>query len=228
MIFGGAGAIHGPLLADEIGIGRVVIPRLSAVFCGFGGLVSDLLYDVVRNVHGVALDDSALATIFGNLRAEGATWLAEQAAAATPVFEPFADVRYAGQSFDVSTRLGEAPDLAAVAEAFHAEHRRLFGHANPGAAIEIIALRLRVRGVLARPAAVPASPGGGAPAARHRRLRCNGAWHDAQLYAWADLPIGWEAQGPAVIEQETATVVVPPAFGVRVGAFGDLILQRER
>jgi N-methylhydantoinase A len=227
MIFGGAGAIHGPLLADEIGIGRVVIPRLSAVFCGFGGLVSDLLYDVVRNVHGVVLDDAALAGIFDDLRAAGTAWLTEQAAAATPVFEPYADVRYAGQSFDVSTRLGDTPDLAAVAEAFHAEHRRLFGHANPGAAVQIIAIRLRVRGKLSRPAAVPAAPGAGTPRASHRRLRCNGAWHDARLYAWSELPIGWEIRGPAVIEQETATVVVPPAFRVRVGVFGDLILQRE-
>jgi N-methylhydantoinase A len=227
MIFGGAGAIHGPLLADEIGIGRVVIPRLAAVFCGFGGLVSDLLYDVVRNVHGVALDDAGLAGIFAGLRAEGAAWLAAQAAAARAEFEAFADVRYTGQSFDVATRLVGAADMAGVAEAFHGEHRRLYGHANPGAAIEIIAVRLRVRGVLARPGAVAAAPGGGAPVARRRRLRCNGAWHDANLFAWGELPIGWEGHGPAVIEQETATVVVPPAFGVRVGEFGDLILQRE-
>jgi N-methylhydantoinase A len=227
MIFGGAGAIHGPLLADEIGIGRVVIPRLAAVFCGFGGLVSDLLYDVVRNVHGVVLDDAALAAIFRDLRAAGAAWLIEQAAEAAPVFEPYADVRYAGQSFDVSTRLGEVSDLAAIAEAFHAEHRRRFGHANPGADIEIIAVRLRVRGVLPRPAAVPVPASAGIPRVRRRRLRCNGTWHEAQLFAWNELPIGWQAKGPAVIEQETATVVVPPAFRVRVGEFGDLILMRE-
>ncbi len=227
MIFGGAGAIHGPLLADEIGIGRVVIPRLSAVFCGFGGLVSDLLYDVVRNVHGMSLDDTALHGIFTDLRETGTAWLAAQAAGTAPVFEAYADVRYAGQSFDVSTRLAETIGLAAIAGAFHAEHRRLFGHANPGAAIEIIAVRLRVRGVLPRPAAVAAPTGAGVPLARERRLRCNGAWHGARLYAWGDLPIGWETQGPAIIEQETATVVVPPAFRVQVGIFGDLILQRS-
>jgi N-methylhydantoinase A len=227
MIFGGAGAIHGPLLADEIGIGRVIIPRLAAVFCGFGGLVSDLLYDVVRNVHGMAIDDAKLTTTFEELRGTGRAWLTEQAAGATAVFEHYADVRYVGQSFDVATRLGEAADLAAIAEAFHAEHGRLFGHANPGAAIEIIAVRLRVRGLLDRPAAIPAALGGGAPALRHRRLRCNGAWHDAALYAWAELPVGWRGRGPAIIEQETATVLVPPAFGVAVGPFGDLVLSRE-
>jgi N-methylhydantoinase A len=227
MIFGGAGAIHGPLLADEIGIGRVVIPRLASVFCAFGGLVSDLLYDVVRNVHGTAPDEAVVAAHYASMREDGRAWLAEQAAEAAPDFEYYADVRYAGQSFDVATRLGERTDLGAIAERFHAEHRLLFGHASPGTPIEIIALRLRVRGVLPGPGAVPMEAGAHDPAARLRQVRFNGAWHDSRLFAWNELPVGWRAKGPAIIEQETATVVVPPSFHVSVGAFGDLILQRE-
>ncbi len=71
MIFGGAGAIHGPLLADEIGIGRVVVPRASSVFCAFGCLVSDLLYDLVRTVHGVAVDPELIVESFADARTAG-------------------------------------------------------------------------------------------------------------------------------------------------------------
>ena len=237
MIFGGAGAIHGPLLADEIGIGRVIVPRLAAVFCGFGGLVSDLLYDVVANIHGQPQDDAALAAAFAELAARGKAWLAAQATDAIPKFERYADVRYAGQSFDIPTRLDGAdpeapPGAALIADAFHAEHRQRFGHANPGAAIEVIALRLRVRGNLPRPAAIPAAiPAATAdrqpPTPRTRRARFAGAWHQVPLHAWTDLPIGFAAQGPAIVAQETATVVVPPAFRFTVGRFGDLILDRS-
>jgi N-methylhydantoinase A len=227
MIFGGAGAIHGPLLAEEIGIGRVIVPRLASVLCAFGGLVSDLLYDVVRNVHGTALDDAAIATIFSDLRAQGEAWLADQAADATPSAEYNADIRYEGQSFDVGVVLTERPDLARLADAFHAEHNRRFGHANPGAAIEIIALRLRVRGALPRPGAVARPSGGAAPKQRGRRLRFGGAWHDAPVFRWADLPVGWSTPGPAVVEQETATVIVPPRFSAAMGEFGDLTLRKE-
>ncbi len=227
MIFGGAGAIHGPLLADEIGIGRVIVPRLSAVFCGFGGLVSDLLYDVVANVHGQPQDDAALEQAYATLGDQGTRWLAAQATDATPQFERYADIRYAGQSFDVPTRVGQAPTAAALAEAFHAEHEKRYGHASPGAPIEIISLRLRVRGILPGPAAIAADPAAKAvPPPATRRARFNGAWHDVPLYAWADLPIGHTAQGPAIVAQETATVVVPPAFRFTVGRFGDLILDR--
>ena len=231
MIFGGAGAIHGPLLADEIGIGRVVVPRVSSVFCAFGCLVSDLLYDVVRSVHGVALDAAAVTGTYAGLRDQGARWLAEQAASVPPEFEHAADVRYVGQSFDVSAPVpGEAArngDLAAIAASFHEEHTRLYGHAHPGNPIEVMALRVRVRGALPRPAAQPASPSQSSIAARQRRARFNGAWHDAPLLAWGDLPRGWRAQGPAVIEQETATVVVPPAFAASLGDYGDLVLRTE-
>ncbi|HZS81274.1 MAG TPA: hydantoinase/oxoprolinase family protein [Stellaceae bacterium] len=237
MIFGGAGAIHGPLLADEIGIGRVVVPRASSVFCGFGCLVSDLLYDLVRTVHGMALEAGLIARIYDELRREGERWLAEQTGAEfaiEPSLEYFADVRYRGQSFDVATRIDAAAaaagDMKAIAAAFHAEHRRLYGHAEPHAAIEILTLRARIRGRLAQPAATPVAPG---PARaieprRRRRARFDGAWHETAIYARGDLPIGWRGAGPAIVEEETATVVIPPAFSAEIGRFGDLILERRR
>ena len=228
MIFGGAGAIHGPLLADEIGIGRVVVPRLSAVFCAFGGLVSDLLYDVGRSVHGRALDNAAIAASFAALREEGEQWLARQAASATPVLHYFADVRYAGQSFDIPTALTDRPTMQAVADSFHAEHRQRFGHAHLDAEIEIIALRLRVRGILPAPGAVPQPVTSAVvPTPRQRQLRFNGIWHAAPVFDWAKLQPGWTGHGPAVIQQATATVIVPPSFAIQIGQFGDLVLQKE-
>ena len=232
MIFGGAGAIHGPLLADEIGIGRVIIPRLAAVFCGYGGLVSDLRYDLIRTVHGRALAAPDITAIYAELRAEATAWLAAQVRDAAPSYDYSADVRYAGQSFDVAARLdpaaAERGDLAAIATAFHAEHRRLYGHADPGQEIETIALRLRIQGALPRPGATPWPPAATTiPPPRMTAARFNGTLRDTPRYNWADLPPGWTLQGPAIIAQETATVVVPPAFTVTVGAYGDLILQRS-
>ncbi len=232
MIFGGAGAIHGPLLADEIGIGRVIVPRVSSVFCAFGCLVSDLLYDLVRTVHGDALTPSGIAATYADLRGQGAAWLETQAASLAPVFEYAVDMRYAGQSFDITVRLdaaaAETGDAAAFATAFHAEHAQLYGHSRPGAEVEIMSLRLRVRGVLPRPGAEPAAISAATPPQRSRPARFGGAWHDTALFAWDDLPVGWSAPGPVIVEQETATVVVPPGFSAAIGRFGDLILQRRQ
>ncbi len=233
MIFGGAGAIHGPLLAPEMGLGRVLVPRVSSVFCAFGCLVSDLLYDTVRSVHGRALDTASIAATFAALREEGAAWLAQQAAGIAPEFEHHAEMRYAGQSFNVDTlldsRAAEAGDIGRITEAFHAEHARLFGHSRPGAEIEIISLRLRVRGALPRPGAEagPVREASATPQPRFRRVRFDDAWHDTPVYRWGGLPTGWRGSGPLIVEQETATVLVPPAFDVTLGTFGDLILERR-
>jgi N-methylhydantoinase A len=61
---------------------------------------------------------------------------------------------------------------------------------------------------------------------RHRRLRFDGVWHDAALLDWAQLPPGWTGPGPAIIAQETATVLVPPGFTAEIGQYGDLILRK--
>ncbi len=230
MIFGGAGAIHGPLLAAEIGIGRVVIPRLAAVFCGFGGLVSELRYDVIRTVHGERMTPGSVAAAYAALRAEASAWLAAQSAGAEPAFDHAADVRYAGQSFEVAAGISGAAaaqgDLGAIATAFHAEHRRLYGHAHPANPVEIIALRLTVRGRLPRPGALPLPAGAAPGAAATRAARFAGRTVDAPVLDWTALPPGWSARGPAIIAQETATVVVPPGFTVSMGIYGDLILER--
>ncbi|MCL2428515.1 MAG: hydantoinase/oxoprolinase family protein [Alphaproteobacteria bacterium] len=231
MVFGGAGAIHGPLLAREIGIGHVIIPRVSSVFCAFGGLVADLLYDVVRMVHSMTPTPDLIRETFAALEREGREWLAREAPEIAPDFEHSADVRYVGQSFDVATPIDREAaargDLAAIAAGFHARHERLYGHADQDGETEILALRIRVRGRLPRPNAVPA-PRADLPAvgATKRRVRFEGRWHETPVFGWASLPSGWNTMGPAVIEQDTATVIVPPRYSAGIGAFGDLLLEQ--
>jgi N-methylhydantoinase A len=231
MVFGGAGAIHGPLLAREIGIGHVIIPRVSSVFCAFGGLVSDLLYDVVRTVHGTALTPGLVRENFIALADEGRAWLAREAPDIAPEFEHSADIRYVGQSFEVATPIDREAaargDLRAIVAGFHARHERLYGHADRNGEMEILALRIRVRGRLPRPSSVPASSAvQAAMAATTRQVCFDGRWHEAPVFRWSSLSPGWSALGPAVIEQETATVVVPPRFSAAVGEFVDLVLEQ--
>lgn len=233
MVFGGAGAIQGPLLASEIGIGRVIVPRVSSVFCAFGCLVSDLLYDLISNIRAEELTSELMIERFAELRKLGEDWLAKQAASVPAEFEYYAHVRYHGQSFDVDTPLDpslvETGSVDGLTQRFHEEHDRLFKHAHPARAIEILALRLRVRGSLPRPTATPLPPDSRKlPRARQRRLRFDGRWHDALHVQQAELGVGWHVSGPAVIEQETATTIVPPDFTVTVGQFGDLVLEKAR
>ena len=135
-------------------------------------------------------------------------------------------MRYRGQSFEIETPV--TPDMlsgdgAALAAAFHAEHARLYGHADDTAAIQIVALRLVVSGPTGKPV-LPDLPETDAIAEpiRHVPIRIDGAERDIGLYRRADLVPGHRFDGPAVVLQDDSTTVVPPGFHVRVDRFANL------
>jgi N-methylhydantoinase A len=237
MIFGGAGGIHGPLLAEEVGIRHIVVPRWPSVFCAYGCLVSDLMHDMVRSVQGRRLEARDLAAIFGELRAEADQWLAKQVGPNTVSAidaAAYADMRYAAQSFtvatDVSAAVAARADLQHYATAFHAEHLRLFGHNEPQAAIAFNELRVRLSGTLPKPGATKlrAAATTRVDAIRRRDMRHGGRWfRAAPIYAREGLPVGWSCSGLALVEQDNATILVPPHFTARVGEYGDIMLSRE-
>lgn len=234
MIFGGAGGLHGPMLADELGIRRIVAPRAPSVFCAFGCLVSDLVHDAVKSVHGTELSDETLADSLKEIAAQGDAWLARQAdprqlAGIDRVFT--ADMRYAAQSFSIAVELaqsGEGSGMEAARRRFHEEHERLFGHANAASAVAIDNLRLRSFGRQMKPS-LRQLPKAEAPAPSERRkLRLNGGWAgDCPVVAQSLLAPGFALAGPAIIEQDLATLLVPRGFGARVGPYGDIELEKE-
>lgn len=238
MIYGGAGGIHGPILAEEIGIQRVVVPRVPSVFCAFGGVVSDLVHDGVRSVRGAELAADWVSQAYEDLASDGQAWLDRQSHPGQVVRTDrvyLAEMRYAAQSFtipvDVSSALaGGCPRLDAVRALFDSEHERLFGHYNREAEVAIDDLRVRTIGRQAKPdAAKVRQAARTSPEPIERRsLRLGGrSFADAPIYAWTDLPDGWSAAGPAVIQQDLATILVPAHFRAVLGELGDLELVRE-
>jgi N-methylhydantoinase A len=238
MIFGGAGGIHGPLLAEEVGIGRIVVPRWPSVFCAYGCLVSDLVQDTVETVQGNTIDAATIARKFGALRTRAESWLAaqvERESVTGVTHQAIAEMRYTAQSFtvatDVSAAAAQGAGLPDYAAAFHAEHLRLFGHHDPAGAVAFNELRLRLVASLPKPGAekLPANAGARSPAAlRHRRVRYDGDWReDTPVFARERLPVGCSVRGLAIVEQDNATILVPPRFTAVVGPYGDLVMVKE-
>ncbi len=235
VLYGGAGAVHGPLLASEVGIERIVIPRTPSVFCAYGGLVCGLVHDTVRTVHGQAMSLDVLKRTFAELESEGREWLARQDCESYLTgdeIERSAEMRYRGQSFQTSVPLSPqaiaGKDLSAVEADFHTEHERLYSHADPSAPVEYIELRTRILGALdtPRPSKVDWT-GGNDEVTEHKALRLDGAtFDDCAVYQRDGLEPGRRVTGPAVIEQPDATVLVPDGFVAKVAAYGDLILTR--
>jgi N-methylhydantoinase A len=207
------------------------------VFCAFGGLVSDLVHDVVRTVHGRRMSSTQLGAVYSELDAEAEKWLRDQVSPGILLaseLQYFAEMRYSGQSFQVDVPLpGEvvrAFDLSGAEEAFHAEHERLYSYRSH-AAVEFVSLRTRVLGQLQTPEAVAAQRIGGDAASallatREVRFQ-NRTYPETPVYKRDRLSPGTRLAGLAFIEQGDATVLVPPHFVAEVGPFGDIILQKD-
>lgn len=232
VLFGGAGSIHGPLLAQEMGIDRILVPPTPSVFCAAGCLVAPVTHDAVRSVHGPV----DIAETFAELESEARDWLDGQIDTGwlTGVeIEHYASIRYAGQFFPIDVALDGPLSRAAAEAAFHAEHQRIYTHSDPSTPVEIVELRLRLIGTLATPAgrmgditAPPAAPAAVPHGVRTLRLDATTEIR-ASLYHRHSLAAGARLRGPALVEQSDTTILVPPEFSASVGPSGELVLERE-
>jgi N-methylhydantoinase A/oxoprolinase/acetone carboxylase beta subunit len=123
LAFGGAGPLHATAIAEELGVGRILVPRASGVLSALGLAAADRRRDRARTVflHGDDLTAEALAPEEG---------------------EAAYDVRYRGQSFELTVRDVE-PDPVAVREAFEAVHEERYGYRDPEGEIEVVTIRER-------------------------------------------------------------------------------------
>jgi N-methylhydantoinase A len=232
--FGGAGPLHAPRLAAELDIPRVVVPRTAGVLSALGLLISDILYDHstsrVRRLDDV--DPVDLRTTLEAFVAEGREQLrAEGLDADEMQFEPSLDLRYVGQSFELSVPVSPDVDedtLGDVTDRFHRKHRQRYGHAYPEEPVELVTIRLRARGVVETPDLRPEADRGESVDAAHTETRpvvYDGETHETPVYDRTRLPVGATFDGPAVVEGVESTTVVHPGQRVEVDDDANLVVE---
>jgi N-methylhydantoinase A len=220
MPFGGGGPMLGAFLAQELGLARVMAPRWPGVVSALGGLVADLRGDFIRTVFA-ELDEQtvgALRQVFQDLSQEGRAWLVSQGHRGAADLILSADMRYAGQSYEIEVMLDSdwLAEPARIAEAFHDTHHRIYDFADPGARIEIVNLRLSAVGAGPKPE-FPTVPGIGQTVAPAREVQVfHGCWRAVPLFERASLAKGGTFDGPAIVAQEDTTFVIPAGTKARV------------
>jgi N-methylhydantoinase A len=233
--FGGAGPTHGFLLAREVGIGRVVVPLHPGVLCAAGSLVADIRRDFIRTIHMTtkAGADSpvvaAMRTALEALAREGDAWLDRQGMAFLERRVTWsADIRYLGQSFDLTVPLDRAvlgdATGAALRRTFGEIYEQVYGYKDDAAALEVLDVRATAVGVTPKPRLAEAPEGAvrEVPPGR-RRVFLDGRFWEAAVFDRASLAAGARFDGPAIVEQYDTTTLVPNGFAVSVDRFGNLI-----
>jgi N-methylhydantoinase A len=219
--FGGAGGLHACALAAALGSPAVLAPRHAGVLSALGALTGGSRRERSRTVLLDARDRAALERAWRRL--EGQV-LAEftRAERARVRLERWAEVRYRGQSHELSL-----PGAADLAERFHLEHMLRFGFAERDLAVEVVTLE--ARGSLPgdspprfRATRRPAAPLGVV------RVRHQGRWVRARVWARERLPVGFATRGPAIVAEDGATLWIAPHWTARLHPTGTLILTRGR
>lgn len=241
LCYGGAGATHGFLLAQEVGIRTVLVPLSPGTLCALGALVADVKSDFIRSASiTVETDDDGtamaqIAGVLGELREQAIGWLdAERIRVSEKRVEYSADMRHAGQSFEVTVDLtaidfGGADAARALRQAFASVYSAIYGQAHDDTALEIINLRATAVGVTQNPTipTVRSEPlsedQAEAPVARRRQIYLEGRTMDAAVYDRSALTWGHRFDGPAIVEQYDTTAFIPPGFRCRVDGYGMII-----
>jgi N-methylhydantoinase A len=231
--YGGAGPMHAAQIAEELGVSTILIPRFPGNLSALGLIVSDVRHDDVRswikNLEALRFDE--LGREFRSMEKGALSVLKEEGfEAKDALLRRSLDLRYKGQAFELNIPLQNSDALEKVAERFHARFQETYGHSRPGQIIELVNLRLSSFGLVEKPLfPAYASKGRSVLQAQkdERQVYFQGHFSESPVYERDLLPCEEGLNGPAIIEENGATTVVPPGWMVKTDPNGNLLLNRR-
>jgi len=234
LAFGGAAGLHATEIARQLGLSRVVVPRVAPVLSAWGMLATDLRFEVARTHIGdtKALDGGAVKRLFEEMETEGLHRLrASPGSGSGAGFDGPArtarsvDMRYGEQVFEIAVPLDEvdweaADPLPQIVERFHRRHEELYTYALPDQETVLVNARVTVAGILSAlpqerhlPEAPPAAP-------RSERRIYLDDWVTTPVYDFDALAPAQTIAGPAIVESAMTTVLLRPGERATVTALG--------
>jgi N-methylhydantoinase A len=234
--FGGMGPTIAGMIAAELGIGRILVPRDPGTFSAHGMLVTDV--HQVRSLTRITPVDGATAGELDAIFAE-----MESAALQDLMQEQFprerlqtrrhAGMRYRGQSYEVAVpvpSMNGPDDMTDLVRRFHAAHQRRYGHMAQAEAVEIVNFQVTAVGLIPKPA-MKTFDNVVAEAKPHqvRQAYFNAADAcDVPVLRRSLLQPGTRIEGPAVIEEQTSTTVLYPGQRAKVDPYLNIEVELPR
>lgn len=232
--FGGAGPLHANALGVLSDAWPVIVPPGPGVLCAYGDATTQVQDEAARTYLTMTADltDKKLSDDLHELKARATDSLVADGISPQDQDITYqADLRYAGQAFQITVNFTEdelkAKGVSLLTEAFDAEHEQLFtfklddGH-------EILMIRAVAR---AQAQAIAEQTVGDANAnledcvIHDSKFYYSGDWHEAKIYDRAKLHTGIEVPGPAIVSEMDSTTVVLPGFTAKVDTVGNLLIN---
>ena len=238
--FGGAGPVHGARLGRMLGCPRIVYPSGAGVASAIGLLTAEPKFDLARTqlLQLTAAAIPAINGIYRELERQGKEQLAACRLFGSTLIERGADMRFAGQGYEINVPLPEgyyaADDVEALRQAFFRAYTaaygdRTFDRYEP---VEVVHWRLTASSSIA-PMVVQGLSSGNADATHALKGRrpvyfpeSNG-FTECRVFDRYGLCAGDEVTGPAIIEERESTVVVLPRSRAIVDEQGNIVVELD-
>ena len=225
--FGGAGPLHAAFLAEELEVERVIIPSDPGVFSAWGMLQGDVRHAAVstfyRRLDQPILDlhepiERLKDRVCREMKVDDATRSEMR-------FETIIELRYVGQEYTLRVPLpGTAADDEFKA-GFHRRYEERYGHCNPEAPIEMVAVRLTGIVEFERGPDSGRRSGNGEAVEVHEEVVFGGEIMEIPVVTRNQL--AGRLVGPAIVMEPSTTTVVPPGWELRVGSQDHLVMERS-
>lgn len=218
--FGGAGPVHAVGVADALGAPAVLAPYGAGVLSAAGFLAAPLAFDFVRTRRAVldGLDWGEAEGFFAEMEEEGARLLADSGVPGEQVsHRRIAEMRYVGQGHELRVEVPAEGGTQPLAAAFEARYRELYGHGGPAVPVEVLSWRVVSSGPKPTLSLTPPRRDATGRAQKgEREAYFPGGRRVAPVYDRYALEPGFEAEGPAIVEERESTLVVPPGRSAEV------------
>ncbi|MBC9942963.1 hydantoinase/oxoprolinase family protein [Leucobacter sp. cx-328] len=229
---GGAGAMVAAAIGALLEADTVLIPATAGVLAAYGAHRAPIATEFLSPLHNDtrAFDVKSAAEALRDLSGKAAGF-ADRFRGTDAAISYFVDARYPGQAWDLRVILDEAPaaELAAeiVEQAFHVEHDRRNGTHDPDSRVEIITWGVRVE--IPRPELAAHTSSSVSTPEVHRTddIVFGGKSYSTARYRGVTLSPGERISGPAVIDQPTTTIVVPPEWDAQLDDRSNIYLTRK-
>ncbi|HSC43222.1 MAG TPA: hydantoinase/oxoprolinase family protein [Candidatus Binatia bacterium] len=230
---GGGGALHAMAIARELSVPRVIIPPMPAHFSALGMLMADLKHDYVQTFVRELAETSGpqIADAFALLEKAAIETLTEEGSKPEQiVLRHFLDMRYRGQEYTLPVPVTEdlrgLSDFGAIRTRFDQLHQEHYGHSAPKEPVMMVNLRLSALGKFDDKLPLNSTARDADRGERgRRRVIFESEPVDCPIYLRTGFRAGDGLEGPAVIEEVGATILVYPGDRMQVNEFGHLVIE---
>ena len=237
--FGGAGPVHANRLIEELEIPKLLIPMSPGTTSAMGLLVTDLKHDfsntLIEKIENLNLDK--VNTLFNEMEEKGKNELLKEGRGLSSIkYQRNVDMRYVGQSYELSIPFSEGnikDALKDMLESFHKEHQKSYGFGAPEEPVEFVTLRLTAIGTINKPKMLKISSEKENVSIALRKIRKvyfaeENDFIDCPSYNRYKLAAGMLIKGPAIVEEMDSTTVIHPNYEGEVDDFGNILISPSK